>query len=47
MHRGLWKKKKIINARVSKYVEFWKQGIEQNIIHAMKMILYVEYWEDI
>jgi hypothetical protein len=28
-------------------VEFWKQGIEQSVIYAMKMILYVEYWEDI
>jgi hypothetical protein len=34
-------KEKFINVRLSKYVEFWKQGIEQNVIYAMKMILYV------
>ncbi len=40
-------KEKFINAKLFKYVEFWKQGIEQSVIYAMKMILYVEYWEDI
>jgi hypothetical protein len=40
-------KEKFINVRLSKYVEFWKQGIEQSVIYIVKMILYVEYWEDI
>ncbi len=25
----------------------WKQGIDQNTTYAMKMALYIEYWEDI
>jgi hypothetical protein len=28
-------------------VEFWKQGIEKNATYAMKMVFYVEYWEDV
>jgi hypothetical protein len=40
-------KKKFINAAQSKYVEFWKQGIDQNTTYAMMMASYVEYWEDI
>jgi hypothetical protein len=40
-------KEKFINVRLSKYVEFWNQGIEQNVLYVMKMILYVECWEDI
>ncbi len=40
-------KKKFISAALSKHVAFWKQGIDQNTTYAMKMVLYVEYWEDI
>jgi hypothetical protein len=32
-----------ISARLSKYMEFWKQGMEQNITYAMKMNPYVDY----
>jgi hypothetical protein len=39
--------KKFISVALSKYVEFWKQGIDQNTTYAMKMASYVEYWEDI
>jgi hypothetical protein len=28
-------------------MEFWKQSIEQNATYKMKMIPYVEYWENI
>jgi hypothetical protein len=38
---------KFINVGLSKYVEFWKQGIDQNTTYVMKMALYVEHWEDI
>jgi hypothetical protein len=41
-------KEKFINVGLSKYVEFWKQGIYQNASYAMKMDPYhQEYWEDI
>jgi hypothetical protein len=40
-------KEKFINVGLSKYVGFWKQGIDQNTTYAMKMVLYVKYWEDI
>ncbi len=40
-------KKKFINAKLFKYLEFWKQGIEQNATYVMKMSLYVDYWEDV
>jgi hypothetical protein len=42
-----WEREKFISARMSKYVEFLKQGIEQSITYAMKMSPYVDYWEDI
>jgi len=41
------KRQKFINAELSKYVDFWKVGIAQNVTYEMKMKLYVEYWEDI
>ncbi len=40
-------KKKFISVGLSKYVEFWKQGIDQNTTYVMKMASYIEYWEDI
>ncbi len=40
-------KETFISARLSKYVELWKQGIEQSALYAMKMSLNVDYWEDI
>ncbi len=40
-------KEMFISARLSKYVELWKQGIEQSAPYAMKMSLNVDYWEDI
>jgi hypothetical protein len=40
-------KEKFISVGLSKYVEFWKQDIDQNTTYAMKMVMYVEYWEDI
>jgi hypothetical protein len=43
----LVEREKLINARLFKYVEFWKQCIEQNATYAMKMSMYVDYWEDI
>jgi hypothetical protein len=43
----LVEREKFINARLSKYVEFWKQCIDQNTTYAMKMNLYVDYWEDV
>ncbi len=39
--------KRFINVGLFKYVEFWKQGIEQNTTYAMKMNPYVDYWEDV
>ncbi len=40
----LVEKEKFINARSSKHVEFWKQGMEQLCAtYAMKMSLYVDY----
>jgi hypothetical protein len=39
-------KEKFISVGLSKYVEFWKQNIDQDTTYAMKMVLYVEYWED-
>jgi hypothetical protein len=36
-----------ISAGLFKHVEFWKQGIEQSATYAMKMNMYVDYWEDI
>jgi hypothetical protein len=41
------KKQKFTNVELSKYVDFWKVGIAQNVTYEMKMKLYVEYWEDI
>ncbi len=38
-----WEREKFISAGLSKYVEFWKQGIEQNTTYAMKMNPYVDY----
>jgi len=43
----LAEREKFINARLSKYVDFWKVGIAQNLTYEMNMKLYVEYWEDI
>jgi hypothetical protein len=43
----IWEKKNSINARLSKYVEFWKQGIDQKSTYAMKMASYIEYHDDI
>jgi hypothetical protein len=40
-------KEKFISARLFKYMEFWKQGIEQSTTYAMKMCSDVNYWEDI
>ncbi len=40
-------REKFINAGLSKYVEFWKQVIEESATYSMKMSLYVDYWEDI
>jgi hypothetical protein len=40
-------KEKFINARLSKYVDFWKVGIVQNSTYEMKMKPYMEYWEEI
>jgi hypothetical protein len=36
-------RQKFINVGLSKYMEFWKKGIEQSVIYTMKMIAYVEY----
>jgi hypothetical protein len=35
----LVEREKIINARLSRYMEFWKQGMEQNATYVMKMII--------
>jgi hypothetical protein len=40
-------KETFISVRLSKYVELWKQGIEQSAPYTMKMSLNVDYWEDI
>ncbi len=40
-------REKFINVELSKYMEFWKQSIEQNATYKMKMIPYVEYWENV
>jgi hypothetical protein len=40
-------REKFISAKLSKYVEFWKQGIIINSTYAMKMNLYVDYCEDV
>jgi hypothetical protein len=37
-------KEKFISVGLSKYVEFWKQNIDQNTTYVMKMTLYVGYW---
>jgi hypothetical protein len=37
-----WERENFINARLSKYVEFWKQGIEQSTTYPMKMTPYVD-----
>jgi hypothetical protein len=50
-HHPIWghdamrsvEREKFINAGLSKYVEFWKQGMEQSATYAMKMNLYVDY----
>jgi len=44
---GFVEKEKFINVGLSKYVESWKYGIDQNTTYAMKMASYIEYWEDI
>jgi hypothetical protein len=36
-------REKFINARLSKYMELWKQGIEQSVTYVMKMSSYVDY----
>ncbi len=36
-----------INAGLSKYMEFWKQGMEQSTTYAMNMSPYVDYNKDI
>ncbi len=43
----LVEKEKFINVGLFKYVEFWKQFIERITTYAMKMSLYVDYWEDV
>jgi hypothetical protein len=40
-------REKFISVELSKCMEFWKQSIEQNATYKMKMIPYVEYWENI
>jgi hypothetical protein len=40
-------KEKFISDGLSKYVEFWKQRIDQNTTYVMKIALYIECWEDI
>ncbi len=40
-------KEKFISVGLSKYLEFWKQRIDQNTTYVMKMASYIEYWEDI
>jgi hypothetical protein len=40
-------REKFISVGLSKYVEFWKQFSEQITTYAMKMSLYVDYWEDV
>jgi hypothetical protein len=40
-------REKFISAGLSKYVDFWKVGIAQNLTYEMKMKLHMEYWEDI
>ncbi len=40
-------KKKFINVKLFKCLEFWKQSIEQNATYVMKMNSYVDYWEDV
>jgi hypothetical protein len=40
-------RQKFISVGLSKYVDFWKVGIAQNVTYEMKMKPYVEYWEDI
>jgi hypothetical protein len=40
-------REKIINVGLSKYVEFWKQGMEQSATYPMKMSPYVDYNKDI
>jgi hypothetical protein len=39
MRGGLWRKK-FISVGLFKYVEFWKQDIDQNTTYAMKMAPY-------
>ncbi len=40
-------KEKFIDVGLFKYMEFWKQGIEQNVTYVMKISLNVDCWEDI
>ncbi len=40
-------RQKFISVGLSKYMDFWKVGIAQNVTYEMKMKPYVEYWEDI
>ncbi len=39
-------REKIINIKLSKYMDFGKVGIAQNSTYEMKVKTYVEYWED-
>ncbi len=43
----LMEKEKFISVGLSKYVDFWKVGIVQNLTYEMKMKPYVEYWDEI
>jgi hypothetical protein len=43
----LVEREKFINVGLFKYVEFWKQFIEQSTTYGMKMNPYVDYWEDV
>jgi len=36
-------REKFINVGLFKYMEFWKQGIEQNATYVMKINPYVDY----
>jgi hypothetical protein len=39
----LVEREKFINVGLCKYMEFWKQGFEQNATYAMKISPYVDY----
>jgi hypothetical protein len=40
-------REKFISVGLFKYVEFWKQFIEQSVTYVIKTSPYVDYWEDV